>query len=408
MRKKSFYAWSLVAALMMTACSSQDDETQSGETAKLEFSITFDGVKSEAGGGRAAQSTAIPKTSWDNINQLQFFLYDVAGNVCYSKIESPASGNTQFTYTDVPVGSSYTLVAVANTKSSADPISTYTGGAPMIWNDYNVRQKAITDFVIKHKDGTFPTYNNPSASGNKAYEVPSEIFMGSVAVPAITSGVTTTAPVLALKREVSLMRVRLRVNDTDAGVNNGSGAKGVDFGQDASVLVYTLPTEMTIEAAPAGGVSAVSDKKAVLVGATSFETADPAAADYNPNQIITSDFPYWKDIVVFPNNGGRVNDALINGDNDPSRYYFIVVSGLGDTGHILADNTELSAPTTVYWSGLVKKNFCPNIIREVNLTLKSGGTTTLPTEPTEEGGLEITVSSPAPWNDNIQVEDIIL
>ncbi|MEG2332901.1 MAG: hypothetical protein RSB62_11470, partial [Bacteroides sp.] len=87
---------------------------------------------------------------------------------------------------------------------------------------------------------------------------------------------------------------------------------------------------------------------------------------------------------------------------------FIVVSGKGKVGHILANGTALTAETTVYWSGVVKENFIPNVIREVNLTLQTGGTTEVPVNPTEYGGLTITVSAPAPWDSNIVDSNIIL
>lgn len=55
----------------------------------------------------------------------------------------------------------------------------------------------------------------------------------------------------------------------------------------------------------------------------------------------------------------------------------------------------------VYWSGLIKQNFTPNTIREVNLTLRSGGTTEVPTKPRDEGGLTIDVTAPEAWSSNI-------
>ena len=50
---------------------------------------------------------------------------------------------------------------------------------------------------------------------------------------------------------------------------------------------------------------------------------------------------------------------------------------------------------------MIKENFTPNTIREVNLTLRSGGTTDVPTKPREEGGLTISVGTPEAWSSNI-------
>ena len=70
----------------------------------------------------------------------------------------------------------------------------------------------------------------------------------------------------------------------------------------------------------------------------------------------------WRDVVVFPNNGGRANDSATTGTADRQRQYFIVVSGRGKAGHILGDGTALPNDATVYWSGVVKENFVPNVI----------------------------------------------
>ena len=48
------------------------------------------------------------------------------------------------------------------------------------------------------------------------------------------------------------------------------------------------------------------------------------------------------------------------------------------------------------------------MIREVNLTLRTGGSTTVPVTPTEYGGLTITVGAPTPWDSNIVNSDIIM
>ena len=74
----------------------------------------------------------------------------------------------------------------------------------------------------------------------------------------------------------------------------------------------------------------------------------------------------------------------------------------------MGDGTALPNDATVYWSGVVKENFVPNVIREVNLTLRTGGSTTVPVTPTEYGGLTITVGAPTPWDSNIVNSDIIM
>lgn len=417
MRKKSMFLWSLLAAMTMSACS-EHNELPSGEVprgnSKANFivKLNFEGTSMEQGGKtRAAQSTAVPETSWSNIRQVQILLYDASNIVRFSDVVTPTTGNTTFTYTDVPVGT-YTMVAIANAKSSTDAINTYLDGGttPEEWNMWNVRQKQAQNMVMKYKPSTFPTFCAADLSANAAYAEPAEIFMGAVQGVTVSSDGPVTPSPIALKREVSLMRVRLNVKDKEGNTNNENTANGVDFAQDASIMIYRLPDHLKVMAGNAGGVSATSTATNILSisGGEVFKTTDPTSGYNAGGKVLSGNFTMWRDVVVFPNNGGRANDSATTGTADRQRQYFIVVSGRGKAGHILGDGTALPNDATVYWSGVVKENFVPNVIREVNLTLRTGGSTTVPVTPTEYGGLEITVSAPTPWDSNIVNSDIIM
>ena len=399
MKKRFSLLWSLLAMVVVCACSkSGGSDYPDPEKAGLTFQVTFDKTGME---GRAPQSTAIPETSWSNIKQLQFLLYNTSGQVVYSTIVNPTSALTTFTYTDVPVGTGYTLVAVANVKSSSDAITTYLDGGttPTEWTMWNVRQKTLPNLVIEHKAGDFPTFcsSKLTTAGNTAYTEPSEIFMGASASFDVTTGITTTVPAIALKREVAMLRVRLNVKDSET-----DNLNTVDFTKDASIMIYRLPDNMKVGAANAGGVSSTSTDANILAvkDGTIFNTANPTSG-YDPKVILGGNFTMWRDIIVWPNNGGRAVNGASTAEASTDRQYFIVVSGRGATGHILANGDEMAADGPVYWSGLIKENFTPNTIREVNLTLRSGGTTDVPTKPREEGGLTISVGTPEAWRSNI-------
>ena len=399
MKKRFSLLWSLLAMVVVCACSkSGGSDYPDPEKAGLTFQVTFDKTGME---GRAPQSTAIPETSWSNIKQLQFLLYNTSGQVVYSTIVNPTSALTTFTYTDVPVGTGYTLVAVANVKSSSDAITTYLDGGttPTEWTMWNVRQKTLPNLVIEHKAGDFPTFcsSKLTTAGNTAYTEPSEIFMGASASFDVTTGITTTVPAIALKREVAMLRVRLNVKDSET-----DNLNTVDFTKDASIMIYRLPDNMKVGAANAGGVSSTSTDDNILAvkDGTIFNTANPTSG-YDPKVILGGNFTMWRDIIVWPNNGGRAVNGASTAEASTDRQYFIVVSGRGATGHILANGDEMAADGPVYWSGLIKENFTPNTIREVNLTLRSGGTTDVPTKPREEGGLTISVGTPEAWSSNI-------
>ena len=399
MKKRFSLLWSLLAMVVVCACSkSGGSDYPDPEKAGLTFQVTFDKTGMQ---GRAPQSTAIPETSWSNIKQLQFLLYNTSGQVVYSTIVNPTSALTTFTYTDVPVGTGYTLVAVANVKSSSDAITTYLDGGttPTEWTMWNVRQKTLPNLVIEHKAGDFPTFcsSKLTTAGNTAYTEPSEIFMGASASFDVTTGITTTVPAIALKREVAMLRVRLNVKDSET-----DNLNTVDFTKDASIMIYRLPDNMKVGAANAGGVSSTSTDANILAvkDGTIFNTANPTSG-YDPKVILGGNFTMWRDIIVWPNNGGRAVNGASTAEASTDRQYFIVVSGRGATGHILANGDEMAADGPVYWSGLIKENFTPNTIREVNLTLRSGGTTDVPTKPREEGGLTISVGTPEAWSSNI-------
>ena len=399
MKKKFSLLWPLLAMVVVCACSKNGgSDYPDPEKAGLTFQVTFDKTGME---GRAPQSTAIPETSWANIKQLQFLLYNSSGQVVYSTIVNPTSALTTFTYTDVPVGTGYTLVAVANVKSSSDAITTYLDGGttPTEWTMWNVRQKTLPNLVIEHKAGDFPTFcsSKLTTAGNTAYTEPSEIFMGASASFDVTTGITTTVPAIALKREVAMLRVRLNVKDSET-----DNLNTVDFTKDASIMIYRLPDNMKVGAANAGGVSSTSTDANILAvkDGTIFNTANPTSG-YDPKVILGGNFTMWRDIIVWPNNGGRAVNGASTAEASTDRQYFIVVSGRGATGHILANGDEMAADGPVYWSGLIKENFTPNTIREVNLTLRSGGTTDVPTKPREEGGLTISVGTPEAWSSNI-------
>lgn len=389
--RKSIMLLAAFAAMLMSSCSQNNENGDGKDGEKTSFTVKFDFGEAN-GKTRAAQSTAIPATSWGNIKQVQLFLYDASNKIAFSEVITPdASGD--YTYTNVPVGT-YTVVAVANAKSSTDPITTYVDGGTTAeeWSMWNVRQKLATNMVMKHKASTFPGFSPAEFTGtNVAHQLPAEIFMGSATGVVIATTGIATAPI-TLKREVSLMRVRVdkQINTT------------VDFSQNASIMLHRIPESMNV----ANGVSASSIKDNILVvsGANTFKTSDPTTG-YAPTTILGGTFTLWNDLVVFPNATRGESSA---GDAAVDRQYFIVISGMGQIGHKLADGTSLTTPTTVYWSGTVKEKFLSNIIREVNLTLQSGGSVTPPVDPTESGSLKITVSTPAAWDSNIVASDIIL
>jgi hypothetical protein len=317
----------------------------------------------------------------------------------------------------VPAGT-YTLAVVANTKSSTDRVSTLIGGATLEWTAMNARSRNITDFHVQHKPlaAGFPAAilagfpNGALPAGMAPFEEPSEVFMAYATPVTITSGSTTTlTSPLELQREVALMRVRLRVNDQSQNANNTN----LDFtNPQTSLMIYTLPEEINISEGNAGGVTTTSNDKAVLVAASgngTFTKGDPSATTHSPTDITDPNFELWREVVVFPNNGGRANNGTAV--NAPvSQRYYVVVTAHAPKDHRLSDGTLVpdANGALVHWGGLVEVSFEANKIRELNLNLQTGGTIGVPSEPAKEGGLTIEIKDPLPWNSNVEITDIDL
>lgn len=400
----------IMAGTLFTACSSEDaseSQDQAKGVGSVNATITFDQTETKAD---PALSKAIPLTSWKNIKQVQMFLYEPGTKkVVYASDELNPYNNggtpeTNFKWTNIPVGT-YDLALVANTKSGVNSIVTYT--SPTLaaqWGQYNVKDKMLnTDLFMKLASATLPASHTSMSAAHAAQKgnaVPSEVFTAYATGVQITDGVINTlATPLKLKREVSLLRVR---------INRTAIAAGVDFnGAGAAVLVQRQPQKLGV----LGGIVAgtANDVNELLVGgtgATTLKISNPTAADYSNNtQMLTTGFTLWNDVVVFPN----VPVAEITDPVASSKQYIIRVSALAPVGYTpQGATTPLTTPTVVWWYGYIPHAFTANTIREINLTITSPGEIIIPPVPQPQGGLIINLTAPADWNANIERSDLEL
>jgi hypothetical protein len=401
MRKKSAYVWSLVAALMMTACSSDQNEGAdgaSGKTGTFELSIKFD----DSAKGTRAPSTAIPSTSWSNIKQIQFFLYNSAGKIAWSAIETPGTGaeaTRKYTYATVPADT-YTLVAVANAQSGTDAVTTTTLEGTKPWSVANVYQQNVANLAIKHKGGSWSTGITGAAltklAGLTPHTQPAEVFMGYKTNVVIASS-TPAAATLDLKREVSMMRVRLDQKTYASVVGN------VDFSDaKAAVMLYNLPEQMGIQEGNTGGVKTASNK---VVSIATNALSVPGAYSNVATNYLSGNYGWWKDVIVYPNNDGRATNATTGAK--ASKPYFIIICGIAKAGHHYVGGAAATVGAPVFWYGQINEVFTPNNIREVDVILQTGGLPEPPPEIIEYGGLTVTVNTPQPWGSNILTADPI-
>ena len=112
------------AVMLFSSCGSDENVPAASKTGELFTEVTFDGLTS-----KAATSTAIPVTTWSNVNKIQLFLYNAtSGVVAFSDIIDPAASTTKiFKWTNVPQGT-YELAIVANINSATDNVATSLDG----------------------------------------------------------------------------------------------------------------------------------------------------------------------------------------------------------------------------------------------------------------------------------------
>ena len=459
----------LAGVALLTSCS--DKDVPSGneadtETGTLAFTIDFrslSGSRADGDGGDSstdlpgntsngseptnAISNAVPVTSWDNIQSLQIFLYDRSGVIYFSDYidatrirqtldsDPQSTGTITYTYANVPAGYYY-LTAIANVNNTTQDISTKLGGVETTWDAQNVLNHYIFECQARHKIDAFPLFyqDQVRTSGivrnETAYSQPSEIFTGIGSVPGqgdkvvtVEAGKTVNA-LVQLKREVSLMRLRINLAGEEGKANNAGIAFNpdgkVDFSRNAVIMLATLP-ECIIPMAQDmtdnngnhyfAGFSSYTSQAAVLVtravdGTRHFNIANPTEGYSENGKIVGIEGdPFkanaWRDIIVFPNVSKTT--ATVAKRNR----YLLIISALGLPGHITREG-ELTEQKTVYWVGYINEPFEPNKIREVNITFRDGGTQELPERPDNVGNLTVTVSEPQAWDSNIQASKIEL
>ncbi len=436
--RKIYFSLITIAILLFTACTNDvpgnEKEVETGTlTATISFAAKASG---ELKSTRAAESTAIPIVDWDNVKQIQLFLYNAStGVVAYSKTVTPTTDNKFiYSWSDVPVGT-YRLALLANVNSAPtkDRIETWVGAEKAGFTDANVLGKNFNDtyiyplrnadLQIDLRETTLPGEETTPVTHiwkhsdlqKTGYLPPSEIFSAYSENVTITAGQTTQltedqGKELELLHEVSLLRARINkevIPDQPGGIDKPTFNNASDF-----IAVQTLPVGFGLKVDDfAGGIfDAASNKGRVLVGSkgtTTYRTVDPQSDDrYKEGIIIKDDFKLWQDILVLPNAAesegiGRSADAAVG------RKYFIIISGAVKKDYIYADGTVANRDDQpVYWYGEIAGVFTRNIIREVNMTLKTAGYPEIPPTPVEYGGLTIELGAPIEWDATIERTDI--
>lgn len=373
------------AALLLGVVSCDKEKTGNAAlegNGKLTINFGFDGVGDET---RYTQSTNKPATTWSgNVKSLTLYLVEsgtieVALNIPADKLTGTDNATKVFTFGSVPAGV-YTAYLIANYNQTANISSSFSGtstGMPVA--------SMLMNLV---EDAAFPA-DPVTETGADAYKEPAEIFLATRPVT-ITANDDNTAPLFELTRAISLMRVRIN-KDWDFEVINNSGQTVTESNGD---IDFT-----------AAGAALRVRKSGITVSYNGTVTPATASADnliysagYQANAVPTgyeSSSPIfiagekqsaWKDTRILPGGGA----------SDSGNRFDIVISGQAPAGYYAKGKTTgLAAAGLVHWSGTVNSVVAANEILELNVELKTPGSTTVP-EVTETGDLEINVDL-VPW-----------
>lgn len=441
---KKLFLSAIAAAALFSACSSDDvvDSVTPGEGGELRAVITFQGVNSQT---RAADSKYVPKTTWANIEDMRIFLYNASGVIAgTAEVTVPTSGTTATASVTGVAPGTYDVVVVANSKqpvvATDGNISTYSNGALSAWTS-SLKGKNIANTYLGLYDITTSAPTGWNADGTTvAYQQPTEVFVArQTGVTIVANQTASPTSSLALKREVSLMRVRID-NKTPIEGDAKNINENVQFNSEQG----GVPNILTIGKQPAkaysfatstfeGGIvdNAKFDATSAILAASGsniYQTTDPTTPGIGTgNTVLTGNYAYYRDIVVLPNMSKKdiaaeIGVSVANIDASAAllekaeatkeNQYWITVAGVAPIGYVMKDvvtnaETTLTAPRVVYFSGRVKTIFAPNFIREVNLKVVGAGYNK-PLPEQETGNLDITVEAPIEWNKNILEETVVI
>lgn len=416
--KRIYFSLITIAILLFTACNNDvPGNEKEVETGTLIAKISFEGkeLKSAQAVTRAVGSTAIPDVSWDNVKQIQLFLYRADGTIAFSRTVKPSDLDDRtdeagtYTWENVPLGT-YKLGLLANAKSSTDAVITTIDGNAVELGDQNVVSKNIGSILISQKGGNLPViprYFTPQDWDPRVgYIQPAEIFTAYRDNVVIEEGENVFEDALTLKREVALLRARFDIRKKPTNANDK-----VNFDSETGfIVVQRLPQNFMLTPATfSGGISTASNVNSVLIGASGMDTykAENPTTGYTPLQIIDTEYTRWQDILVLPNAALSENKSKTDNAADGRKYFIVIAAQVTEAGYVYENGDvaeEAGAP--VYWYGIVDGVFIKNVIREVNMALVTKGYPLFPAEPVGQGGLTITIGAPEDWDSEIVSTDM--
>lgn len=385
MKKNQIFSMMLAAAVAFGAASCDKTtegagDVSTGGTGELAINFAFN----EQEATRATtKSTAKPTTTWkDNIKSVAIFCAQ-GGTVKYAQsitnINFGAAGQDngsaqQCILTGVPASTTpYDVYVFANwdqgDRSVTNALDVTTAKGRRVVDLYMEALSAAQD-----AEG----YKAPSEADTKFYKEAPEIFVAKQSNITVVKDQQVTVPnAFALTRIVGLVRVRINPHDQAA-------KDHIDFKHaNASVRIRRINTGSNLDKTTR--TLGATPEKTTFFSKGAFKHEEPTLADnYDVTagkKILTDDFKYWKDMILFP--GGTAGTG---------NKFDLVITGITKDGQYVPAGRPSNKPagqgSQIAWIGGVTGELTANNILELNCKIVSAGNLVVdPTDPDAGGDL---------------------
>ena len=374
---------------------------------------------------RATASTARPITTWAKVSRMMILFVNTADS---KVVDARVISNypTDLT-TSGPITETFTDVKASPTTGwDTYIVGNYPNDPTTGWNVGNVIGKNIATQLKIAAPNVVVTNNSatPDDDGLSLYnagttygEAP-EIFVAKklaaeVKVPNGGAPLNLTSSPFRLTRAVSLVRIRVDQNPTEALSNANIDLSTAVFAIRRATTTYSLPGSYSYKATdvvtgnttfPGTFEPTLPSDANVFWSKKAVQTTEPTTGyDFGPSAtakaIKVEGIDLWNEYMIWAGGNRNTTDATEN-----AKRFDIVLSGVTKDASYVPVGQTATVPkdTRVYWTGQVDAIVGPNQILELDLTLKTAGSTGTP-DVGQYGSLEIAVNLVG-WGDIINVD----
>ncbi len=379
--KNQLRLWGMIPLVLLGLAACNKDDVTPADQGKGNVKITFGFDQETGANGPATAAVPVsgkkPTTSWaGNVKDLVILFAATDGTIADARrIDVPTAtdiSNQNVQVKNIPAGT-YNTIIIANSGQAANIARN--------WTPENAKGKSLSSLLMSLVGETLPTTGMPT--GSVGYKEPAEIFYANQSVTVKPDENTNVGTPFALKRAVSLIRVRL--------VPEGDNKDKIDFIGDGKGAVFFRKVQTTMTAA--NGLSGRDENKGIYIG-KSFLGTEPTTGYTGTGNILANGVTCYQDFLSFPGGsktaGAEKFDIMIMGKTKDATYTPV------------GEQNPVAANTPVYWSGPINEVVAANGILEVVLTVKTVGVPEVP-EVGSYGNLTIQVNV-SEWGNVTQYE----